>query len=153
MTIITREQPTDLVVRPVRPRRPRQDVRPRSDRPHGGGLPSGAHRGTGVLMSRASHRRRPLTPTGTVVLAVVAGAITLWLGFVAQLSGPVAEAPATVPTRFAVVQVQAGETLHQLAARVAPEAPAAAVVEEIRELNKLNTSAVNVGQTLIAPVG
>lgn len=113
------------------------------------------HRGTGVLMSRASHRRRPLTPASTVVLALVAAAITVWLGLVAQLGETTgsAETPAAVPTRLAVVQVQTGETLQQLAQRIAPDAPAGAMVDEIRELNKLDTSAVAAGQTLIAPVG
>ena len=151
MTIITRENPTELVVRPVRPR---QEVRrrPRPHRPAGAALPL---RGTGVMMSRASHRRRPLTPASTVVLALIAAAITVWLGLVSQLGGAPApaETSSAVPTRLAVVQVQTGETLHQLAQRIAPDAPAGAVVEEIRALNKLESSAVDAGQTLIAPVG
>lgn len=107
------------------------------------------------MMSRASHRRRTLTPVSTVVLALVAAAITIWLGLVAQLGGAAgpAEVPAAVPARLAVVEVQTGETLQQLAQRVAPDAPAAAVVDEIRQLNKLESSAVDAGRTLIAPVG
>jgi LysM domain len=151
MTIITRENPTDLVVRPVRPRR---DVRrrPRAHRPPGAALPS---RGTGVLMSRASHRRRPITPLSTVVLALIAAAITVWLGLVAQLGGSVhsPDANTSVPSRLAVVQVQSGESLQQLAQRIAPDAPTGAVVDQIRELNELDSSAVDAGQTLIAPVG
>lgn len=151
MTIITRENPTELVVRRVRPR-PDIRNRPRTHRPAGAALP---RRTTGVMMSRASHRRRPLTPVSTVVLALVAAAITIWLGLVAQLGGAAgpAEVPAAVPTRLAVVEVQTGETLQQLAQRVAPDAPAAAVVDEIRQLNKLESSAVDAGRTLIAPVG
>lgn len=158
MTIITREQPTDLVVRPVvrpvRRSRPRPDARrPRAGRPHGAAFP---YRGTGVLMSRASHRRRPITPAATVVLALIAAAITVWLGLVAQLggvTGPV-EANAAVPHQLAVVELQAGESLHQLALRVAPDAPADAVVAEIRDLNKLDAAApLKAGRTLIAPVG
>ena len=53
----------------------------------------------------------------------------------------------------AVVQVQHGETLHQVAQRVAPDAPVAAVVERIRELNQLDSAALAAGQTLIAPIG
>jgi LysM domain len=151
MTTITRENPTDLVVRPVRPR---QDVRrrPQVHRPHGAAVPS---RGTGVLMSRASHRRRPITPMTTVVLALIAAAITVLLGLVAQLGGWVdsAEATTSVPSRLAVVQVQSGESLQQLAQRIAPDAPAGAIVDQIRELNELDSSAVDAGQTLIAPVG
>ena len=151
MTIITRENPTDLVVRPVPPRR---DVlrRTHPHRPPGAALP---FRGTGVLMSRASHRRRPITPLATVVLAMIAAAITVWLGLVAQLVGSVDSPDATtsVPSRLAVVQVQSGESLQQLAQRIAPDAPTGAVVDQIRELNELDSSAVDAGQTLIAPVG
>jgi hypothetical protein len=103
-------------------------------------------------MSRASHRRRPITPATTVMLALVAGAITLWLGMVAQFGGVVGTT-ATVPGELAVVQVQTGETLQHLARRVAPDAPVGQVVDRIRELNQLDSAAVNAGQTLIAPVG
>lgn len=133
--------PRDVV---VRRRRPVQSRRP-------GGAPLG-HRGTGVLMSRASHRRRPITPAVTVLLALLAGGITLWLGLVAQLGGPT-EAPVEMPTRLSVVYVEAGETLQHIAHRVAPDVPAGAVVDHIRELNKLETSTVQAGQTLIAPIG
>lgn len=111
-----------------------------------------AHRGTGVLMSRASHRRRPITPVKTVLLALMAAGITVWLGLIAQVGG--VEGPhAVVPPELAVVQVQAGETLHQIAQRVAPDAPVGDVVERIRELNRLDSAALDAGQTLIAPVG
>jgi hypothetical protein len=153
MTIITREDPTDLVVRPMRPvRRTPADARrrPRSHRPTGAPL---HYRGTGVLMSRASHRRKPVTPMATVVLALVAAAITVWLGLVAQLGAP-HDAPAlSSPARLAVVQVQAGESLEQLAQRIAPDASVGSVVNQIRDLNELDSAAVDAGQTLIAPVG
>ncbi|MCV7062238.1 LysM peptidoglycan-binding domain-containing protein, partial [Mycolicibacterium vaccae] len=116
--------------------------------------PGGAavhHRGTGVLMSRASHRRRPITPATTALLALVAAGITLWLGLVGQFGGLVGGGP-EVPGRLAVVQVQSGESLQQVARRVAPDAPVADVVHRIRELNKLETAALDTGQTLIAPV-
>ncbi len=146
MTTITRENPTDVVVRPVRPAARR---RPRSSRPAGAPL---RYHGTGVLMSRASHRRKPITPLTTVLLALVAAGITVWLGLVAQLGAP-AETAEQVPGRLAVVQVQTGESLQQLAQRVAPDAPVGSVVDQIRELNELDSAAVDAGQTLIAPVG
>jgi hypothetical protein len=137
-----------------------QRVRPRGDRPVRGpqpGRPGGAalrHRGTGVLMSRASHRRRPITPVTTVVLALVAAGITVWLGLVAQFGGVLgSSAPVSVPSELAVVQVQSGETLQQVARRVAPDAPVAQVVQQIRDLNQLESAALDAGQTLIAPVG
>jgi hypothetical protein len=115
-----------------------------------GGAPIAYHR-SGVLMSRASHRR-PITPVTTVLLALVAAGITVWLGLVAHLGG-VTGAPAAGPAELAVVQVQSGETLHQVAKRVAPEAPVGDTVTRIRELNGLDTAALQAGQTLIAPVG
>ncbi|MBB2990189.1 hypothetical protein FHR72_001657 [Mycolicibacterium iranicum] len=122
--------------------------RPRSQRPAGAPM---RHRGTGVLVSRASHRRRPITPVTTVGLALVAAAITLWLGLVAQFGG-VGGAEAEIPGRLAVVQVQSGESLQHVARRVAPDAPVSEVVERIRELNKLETVSLDAGQTLIAPI-
>jgi hypothetical protein len=124
--------------------------RPRPVRP--GGAPFD-HRGSGVLMSRASHRPRPITPAKTVVLALLAALITIWLGVVAQFGGVVGGVQAPVPDRLAVVQVQAGETLHEVARRVAPDAPIGQVVERIRELNRLESAALDAGQTLIAPIG
>ena len=135
------------VVRPgFRPTDARR--RPRSSRPGGAPL---RYRGTGVLMSRTSHRRRPITPATTVVLALIASAITVWLGLVAQFGG-VTGVEAPVPGRLAVIQVQTGETLQQVAHRVAPDAPMGQVVERIRELNHLDSVALDAGQTLIAPI-
>lgn len=115
------------------------------------------YRGTGVLMSSTSHRRRPVTPATTVALALLAAVITVWLGVVAQFGAAVrggsADAAAVVPDKLAVVRVQAGETLRHLAARVAPDAPANQVAARIRELNALDSAALTAGQTLIAPVG
>jgi hypothetical protein len=104
------------------------------------------YRSTGVLMSTAPHRPRPITP-----------AITVWLGLVAHfggmLHGGTEQAAAQIPDRLAVVRVEPGETLQHLAARVAPDAPAGQVAARIRELNELDSAAVTAGQTLIAPVG
>lgn len=152
MTIITREDPTELVVRPMRPLRRGTSAarrRPQPQRPAGAPL---NYRSTGVLMSRASHRRRPVTPLATVVLALVAAAITVWLGLVAQLGAHESPAP-PAPARLAVVQVQAGESLEQLAQRIAPDASVGSVVDQIRDLNELDSASVDAGQTLIAPVG
>ena len=104
-------------------------------------------------MSRASHRRRPITPVTTVLLSLVAAGITVWLGLVAQFGGVVGTTPAAVPDRLAVVQVHTGESLQQVALRVAPAAPVDQVVDRIRELNQLDSSSLEAGQTLIAPIG
>jgi len=126
--------------------------RPASSRPAGTPM---LYRGGGVAMSVAPHRRRPTTLATTVGLALLAGIITLWLGMVAhfgQLANDSGSA-AQVPNRLGVVRVESGESLQDVAARVAPEAPARQVAERIRELNGLNSPTVAAGQTLIAPVG
>lgn len=147
--------------RPSRPteRSLQQRVRPASARtgrpaPAGPVLAPLRYHGTGVAMSRVVHpRRRPVSTTVTIALAALAALITVWLGSIAQFSGDRAAATAAVPEQLAVVQVQAGETLSQLASRVAPDAPAVETVARIRDLNKLESASVDAGQTLIAPVG
>jgi hypothetical protein len=153
MTLIAdRQVPTGHVVAPgparVRPRGA-QPRRPRPDRPGGAPL---RYAGTGVTMSRAAHRPRPVSAAVTVALASVAALITIWLGSLAHLGG-LSGNDTPVPEQLAVVQVQAGETLQHVASRVAPDAPVGQVMQRIRDLNKLDTAALDAGQTLIAPVG
>lgn len=145
---VVRSSDREAPSRQIRPRS-RSVVRPAGARPAIVPLP---YRGYRVAVSRAVHPRRRVSTASTVGLAGVSALIVLWLGFVAQFSGGHAAAPAQLPERLAVVQVQAGETLQHLAARVAPGVPAAAVVERIRSLNELDSAALDVGQTLIAPI-
>jgi hypothetical protein len=140
-------------VKPVVPVRSRPSgarvYRPHPARPATAAL---RYRGTGVAFSRAPHTRRPVSTGITIALAGVAALITLWLGLVGHLSSaPVATGQ--LPDQLAVVQVQAGETLQQLAGRVAPDAPAGQVMQRIRDLNKLDSASLDAGQTLIAPIG
>jgi len=113
--------------------------------------------GNGITLSAAPHRTRPVTLATTVGLAVVAGLITAWLGVVAHFGQALNDAPAAstarVPDRLAVVRVESGESLQDLAHRVAPDAPVRQVADRIRELNELPSPGVTAGQTLIAPVG
>jgi hypothetical protein len=116
------------------------------------------YRGTGVAMSAAPHRKRPVSLMTTLGLALLAGGITLWLGLMANVGQVVNgdsgnSAAAAVPDRLAVVRVEPGESLQDVARRVAPDAPTRQVTERIRELNDLNSPALSAGQTLIAPVG
>nr|VTO99540.1 hypothetical protein BIN_B_02007 [Mycobacterium kansasii] len=128
--------------------------RPGPCRPGGAAL---RYQSTGLAISTAPHRRRPVSVATTVGLAVLAGMITLWLGLMAHFGELVnsnyADSPAPVPDRLAVVRVAAGEALQAVAARVAPDMPVRQVVERIRELNDLDSSMPVAGQTLIAPVG
>ena len=110
------------------------------------------YRGNGIPVSQATHTRKPVSTAVTIALAALAALITLWLGSLAHFSAG-AVAPVQVPDQLAVIQVQAGESLQQVAARVAPDAPVSQVVERIRDLNKLDSASLEAGQTLIAPVG
>lgn len=143
---------------PAQGPRYRRDGLPRSRRPAPSRPAVGSPRycGTGVAMSVAPHRRRPVTVATTVGLAVLAGLITLWLGLVANvgqaLNGDTGSA-GRVPDRLAVVRVEGGESLEDVARRVAPDMPVRQVAERIRELNDMHSPALAAGQTLIAPVG
>lgn len=155
MTLIETTRPATVVrSRPVQ-------VRPAGRRSRRGPQPSRPvvapprYRSTGVLMSTAPHRPRPITPAATVGLALLAALITIWLGLVAHFGGMLRDGSdeAHVPDRLAVVRVEPGETLQHLATRVAPDASSIQVVKRIRELNDLDSTTVAAGQTLIAPVG
>lgn len=135
-------------------------VRTQGSRRPGPCGPAGArprYRGTGVAMSVAPHHRRGVTWAKTAGLAVAAGLITLCLGLVADLgravNGEFSATSAPVPDRLAVVRVEPGESLQNVAHRVAPEAPVSQVAERIRALNDLNSPVLATGQSLIAPVG
>ena len=118
--------------------------------------PAGAplqFRGSGIAVSCAPHTRRPVSTAVTVMLAGLSALITLWLGTLAQFSSERVAAPASGPLPLGVVEVQLGETLEQLAGRVAPDAPVGQIAEQIRDLNKLYSASLDAGRTLIAPIG
>ena len=123
--------------------------RPAPSRP---GLGAVAYRGTGVAVSRTAHRVRPVSVAATAVLAGLAALITIWLGLMG-LARATDGSSTPVPEQLAVVRVQQGESLQGVATRVAPDAPVGHVVERIKELNGLDSAALDAGQTLIAPIG
>src|SRR5437763_7266967 len=83
-----------------------------------------------------------LVAAATVTLAVVGG-----LGWIGQ------GAPPRVPANTVVVEVGAGETVWDIARRVAPRSEQRAVVERIRQLNQIVGSAVSPGQQVQVPDG
>lgn len=89
-----------------------------------------------------SGRVASLIAAATVTLAVVAG-----LGWLGQSPNP------RIPAETAVIRVGAGETLWDVARRVAPQADQRAVVEQTRQLNGIVGSAVAPGQQLQVPDG
>ena len=79
-----------------------------------------------------------------VAAAVVVGALGL-LGDVVRA--------ARVPAATGLVQVHAGESIWQVARRVAPSADPGAVAARIVELNGLGSPSVRGGQVLVSPIG
>lgn len=98
-----------------------------------------------VLARRSCEPHGPrLSLVWVVAVASVACAVVVGLG---SLAGSVAP---SVPDTTKVVRVQPGESLWELAGRVAPESDAAAVVDRIEELNGID-GAVHPGQPLTVP--
>jgi hypothetical protein len=92
--------------------------------------------------ARRTGRGARLVAAATVTLAVVGG-----LGWIEQGAYP------RSPTNTVVVQVGAGETLWDVARRVAPRSDQRAVVKWIRQLNQIVGSAISPGQRLQVPDG
>ena len=111
---------------------------------------------TGVVMSRASHRRRPITPATTVGPRPAGradhGVARCWWHSSAGSSVPRTRRR-RCPTRLPWFRCSRGRRCSRSPHRVAPDAPVAQVVDRIRELNKLESASLDAGQTLIAPVG
>jgi hypothetical protein len=92
---------------------------------------------------------RPVTLVVALVVAAVVAALLLLVGGVR--SGAIGDG--AVPSRTTVEQVRPGETLWDLARRVAPSAPPDQVVARIRELNGMSASGIYPGLPLIVPDG
>jgi hypothetical protein len=85
--------------------------------------------------------------------AAVAGVgLMLLVAFMMFFGGVVEDAANPSSAGTEVVHVQTGESLGDIASRVAPEMPTQSVVNKIMELNGMNNSALSVGQSLLTPV-
>ena len=92
-----------------------------------------------------------LTRRGRLVVFVGALLLVLALG-VLWGSGSVATEQSGTADPTLVVQVESGDTLYDIAARVTTDGDVAAMVEQIEDLNRLDTSVVYAGQKLRVPV-
>lgn len=91
--------------------------------------------------------RRSSMPVA-VLVAVALAVAALVYGF-GVYAGAMAES--TVPANTTVVRVAEGETLSELAVRMAPGSDVSAVVDRIRELNGLDDALLFPGQPLTVP--
>lgn len=98
--------------------------------------------GTGTTHPGASRSSRVGSLVAAVMVTLVVVGGLSWLG---QAKDP------GLPADTGVARVGAGETVWDVAARVAPQSDQVAVVERIRQLNGLVGSAVSPGQQLQVP--
>ena len=93
-----------------------------------------------------------LTRRGRVVVVLVLAALLLALVSLGYSGTSQAGAGDEAVTPLGVTRVEAGETLWGVARRIAPDHDARQVVEQIRELNGMGTTTLQVGQQLLLPV-
>jgi hypothetical protein len=134
---------------PVRPRGSRCAVRPReAPRPGRRGAPGGGSACRGLRRGVARWRLRRVL-AGAVVLAAAAAAVVA-LGLLAGATGPAGSAPVRSGADV-VVTAAAGETVWEVAARLAPGRPGpevAEVAERIVVDNALESVRLRPGQVL-----
>ncbi|QKT09153.1 LysM peptidoglycan-binding domain-containing protein [Gordonia sp. X0973] len=92
--------------------------------------------------------RRRGSAAAILVGAALAGLVWLF----AIVGGNYEASTAPDPVATSVVHVRGGETLNSVAARVAPDMPRQAVINQLRALNGLPSSQLTAGQALVAPV-
>ncbi|MFC4833367.1 hypothetical protein, partial [Actinomycetospora chibensis] len=117
----------------------------------GGATPARTARAVDAPVAPAVLRRRRIV--AVAVLGVVLGVLLGVLAGFAMPLGGAAAAPA--PAGTTVTVVGAGESLSDVAGRVAPGSDADAVAGRIRELNELggpDGSALTPGRPLVVPV-
>lgn len=86
---------------------------------------------------------------GAAVVGIGLMMLVLFLMFFGRV---VESGAAPANTGTAVVHVQSGESLGDIASRIAPEMPTEAVVEKIMDLNAMSNSALSPGQPLVTPI-
>jgi hypothetical protein len=85
-------------------------------------------------------------PRALLTAVLAAGALAVFLLFLVLAGGD-----QTLPGGITLVEVRQGESLWELASRVAPESPPQEVVARIRELNGMSGSFVHPGQPVLVP--
>lgn len=145
-------------VRPVRSAAPTR-LRPAPPAPVPPAAPTVPERSTPAPAHRKMPARRAVdagvshSPVRSGRVANLIAAVTVTLAVVSGLSWLGQAADPGIPERTAVVRVGAGETVWDVAARVAPRSDQRAVVERIRQLNGMMGTEVRPDQQLRVPDG
>ncbi|MBO0853123.1 MAG: LysM peptidoglycan-binding domain-containing protein [Nocardia sp.] len=141
--------PSGRLARPVRkPRAGGDSRRPGGTRRPAAGVDYHRVRGAGPGYGQHPLHRVEQARIGLVTLAISAlltAVVVAGLAFIAQSRTP------GPPSATETVQVQSGESLSQVAERVAPGIPVRDTVSRIAELNGLGGADVVAGRTLVVP--
>ncbi len=108
---------------------------------------------TAPLRPQASVRRTTvrLTRRGRVVVVVAALLVAFAIGVFVTAAGSVATQQPGSPEPTRIVQVGTGDTLWGIAADLADDGDVRAVMEEIKQLNALDSGVLQAGQRLVVP--
>ena len=95
--------------------------------------------------SRAAHPPRP------VVVVVAALLVAFAIGVFVTAAGSVATQQPGTPEPTKIVQVGSGDTLWDIASGLADDGDVRAMMEEIKQLNALDSGVLQAGQRLVVP--
>ncbi|MFT3715023.1 MAG: LysM peptidoglycan-binding domain-containing protein [Gordonia sp. (in: high G+C Gram-positive bacteria)] len=166
--VMTCDVPIVTPRRPRTPAVPATDCRPtgRSPRTHRRGLVETTRNRSDVRTETSNTAGEPglrsngvERPSAAVVtrrrawaLGLLAGlGLAVLVGFFTVVGNGYEKAATGAPAATQVVHVRSGESLTSLAQRIAPELPAATVIETVRDLNDLQTAGLRPGQALVVP--
>ena len=92
-----------------------------------------------------------LTRRGRVVVVIAALLVAFAIGVFVTAAGSVATQQPGSPEPTRIVQVGTGDTLWDIAAGLAADGDVRAVMEEIKQLNALDSGVLQAGQRLVVP--
>ena len=104
-------------------------------------------------LPRVSRPAVRLTRRGRVVVVLAALVVAFAIGVFVTAAGSVATQRPGSPEPTRIVQVGTGDTLWDIAAGLADDGDVRAVMEEIKQLNALDSGVLQAGQRLVVPAG
>jgi Tfp pilus assembly protein FimV len=106
-----------------------------------------------VAQPRVSQPRVRLTRRGRAVVVVAALLVAFAIGVFVTAAGSVATQHPGTPAPTRIVQVGSGDTLWDIASGLADDGDVRAMMEEIKQLNALDSADLQAGQRLVVPAG
>ena len=94
-----------------------------------------------------------LTRRGRVVVVIAALLVAFAIGVFVTAAGSVATQQPGTPEPTRIVQVGTGDTLWGIASDLADDGDVRAMMEEIKQLNALDSAVLQAGQRLVVPAG